>query len=179
MITLPNLGCSANVMPLIRTLFDIVLLRKGPEDIPRSAILLLMSLGLWLLAELTSLALIDRVDDADFLNETFSLLLAVIFYSAVVVIAGHAQRVLQTITAIVGCGALLALSFTAVFVFFGQFVGAIALELIVYLYLMWSVSVEGHIIARAIDRHWYIGILIALAAFALQFFTFIVMTSTS
>jgi len=166
MIALPNQGCSANVLPLIRTLFDIVLLRKGPEDIPRSAILLLMSLGLWLLA-------------ADFLNETFSLLLAVIFYSAVVVIAGHGQRVLQTITAIVGCGALLALSFTAVFVFLGQFVGAIALELIVYLYLMWSVSVEGHIIARAIDRHWYIGILIALAAFALQFFTFIVTTSTS
>ncbi len=179
MIALPNQGCSANVLPLIRTLFDIVLLRKGPEDIPRSAILLLMSLGLWLLAELTSLALIDRVDDSDFLNETFSLLLAVIYYSVVVIIMGHGQRIRQTITAIVGCGALLALSFTAVFVIVGQFVGAIALELIVYLYLMWSVSVEGHIIARAIDRHWYIGILIALAAFALQFFTFIVTTSTS
>jgi len=179
MIALPNQGCCATVLPLIRTLFDIVLLRKGPEDIPRSAILLLMSLGLWLLAELTSLALIDRVDDSDFLNETFSLLLAVIYYSAVVVITGHGHRVLQTITAIVGCGALLALSFTVVFVIFGQFAGAIALELIVYLYLMWSVSVEGHIIARAIDRHWYIGILIALAAFALQFFTFMVTASTS
>ena len=137
MIALPNQGCSANVLPLIRTLFDILLLRKGPEDIPRSAVLLLMTLGLWFFAELTSVALIDRVDDADFLNEIFSLLLAVIFYAAIVVVAGHGQRLLQTITTVIGCGALLALSFTAVFVFFGQFVGAAVLELIVYLYLMW------------------------------------------
>ncbi len=178
MIAVPNQGCIANVLPLIRTLFDIVLLRKGPEDIPRSIVLLLMTLGLWLLAELTSVVLIERVDDSDFLYEAFSLLLAVIYYAAIVVVAGYGQRVLQTITTVIGCGALLALSFTAVFVFFGQFVGAAGLELIVYLYLMWSVSVEGHIIARAIDRHWYIGILIALAAFALQFFAFIVTTST-
>jgi hypothetical protein len=178
MIAVPNQGYFANVLPLIRTLFDIVLLRKGPEDIPRSTVLLLMTLGLWVLAELTSVVLIERVDDSDFLYETFSLLLAIIYYSAIVVIAGYGQRVLQTITTIIGCGALLALSFTAVFVFFGQFVGAAGLELIVYLYLMWSVSVEGHIIARAINRHWYIGILIALAAFALQFFAFILMTST-
>ena len=178
MIALPNQGCSANVLPLIRTLFDILLRRKGPEDIPRSVVLLFMTLGLWVFAQLISLALIERVDDADFLNEIFSLLLAVIYYSAIVVIAGHGQRVLQTITAVIGCGALLALSFTAVFVFFGQFAGAAGLELIVYLYLMWSVSIEGHIIARAIDRHWYIGILIALAAFVLQLFTYISTTST-
>ena len=28
--------------------------------------------------------------------------------------------------------------------------------------MLWSVPVEGHIIARAIDRHWYLGIAIAV-----------------
>jgi len=179
MIVVPNQGCSTNVLPLIRTLFDIVLLRKGPEDIPRSSILLTMSLGLWLFAQLAFMAVVDRVDDLDLLRETFSLILVIVFYSAVVMIAGRGQRVLQTITTAVGCGALLALCYTIVLVSLGQLLGAVGLKFVVILYLTWSVAVEGHIIAHAIDRHWYIGILIAISAFALQYYIFTVTTPAS
>jgi hypothetical protein len=41
--------------------------------------------------------------------------------------------------------------------------------LVANLILLWSVPVEGHIIARAISRHWYIGVLIAIAVFVLQY----------
>ena len=42
-----------------------------------------------------------------------------------------------------------------------------------------SVFVEGHVIARAIDRVWYIGVLIAIAVYVFQFAIFSVMSSTS
>ena len=57
---------SINVLPLIRTLFDIALLRKGPDAIPRSSLLLLMAVGLWLFSSLAGLALIDRFEEADY-----------------------------------------------------------------------------------------------------------------
>jgi hypothetical protein len=42
----------------------------------------------------------------------------------------------------------------------------------VTLILLWSIPVEGHIIARAIDRHWYVGIGAALAVFVFQLFLY-------
>ena len=41
--------------------------------------------------------------------------------------------------------------------------------LIATLIIFWSVPVEGHIMARAIGQHWFIGIGIAVIAFMLQY----------
>ena len=38
------------------------------------------------------------------------------------------------------------------------------------LVLLWSVPVEGHIIARAIDRFWYVGLVAASTVFIVQLF---------
>ena len=62
---LPSNPSPINVLPLIRTLFDIVLLRKGPDAIPRSGLLLVMAVGLWLFSSLAGLALIGRFDESD------------------------------------------------------------------------------------------------------------------
>ncbi len=156
-------------MPLIRTLFDIVLLRKGPDAVPHSGLLLLMVLGLWLFSSLAGLALIDRFDENDFFLGLFSGIVGVACYSVIVVLGGYSARLLQTITALIGCGAVIFLAFVAEYVLFRPFVGERFTGLIAYLILLWSVPVEGHIIARAINRHWYIGILIAIAVFALQY----------
>jgi len=39
------------------------------------------------------------------------------------------------------------------------------------------VPVEGHIIARAIDRHWYVGIVIAVGVFIFQYVINLLLTS--
>ena len=93
----------------------------------------------------------------------------IVCYAAVVVLGGHSERLLQTITALLGCGALVFFAFVAEYVLFRPFVGERLTGLVANLILLWSVPVEGHIIARAIDRHWYIGISIAIAVFALQY----------
>ncbi len=166
------------MLPLIRTLFEIVLLRKGPEAIPRSGVLLVLVVGLWVFSSLAVLALISRFDESDFFLGLFSGMVGVLCYAALVIVSGHATRVLQTISAILGCGALITLAFVAEYVLFMPFLGQKIAEPIAQLILLWSVPVEGHIIARAIERHWYIGILIAIGVFALQHVIYSVVSST-
>jgi len=148
---------------------EIVLLRKGPDSIPRSAVLLIMIVVLWLFSSLAVLALIEQFDESDFLLGLFTALVGILCYAAVVVISGHSPRVLQTVSAVLGCGALISLAFVAEFVLFTPFLGQSISGIVAQLILLWSVPVEGHIIARAIDRHWYVGILIAISVFVLQF----------
>jgi hypothetical protein len=157
------------VLPLVKTLLEIVLLRKGPDSIPRSAVLLIMIIMLWLFSSLAVLALIEQFDESDFLLGLFTALVGILCYAAVVVISGHSPRVLQTVSAVLGCGALISLAFVAEFVLFTPFLGQSISGIVAQLILLWSVPVEGHIIARAIDRHWYVGILIAISVFVLQF----------
>ena len=155
--------------PLIRTLFDITLLRKGPDAIPRSGLLLALVIGFWIFASLIGLVLIERLDETDFFLGLFSGLAGIACYATIVVLGGFGSRLTQTVTALVGCGALIFLVFVAQYVLFLPVAGELVTGLVANLILLWSVPVEGHIIARAIDRHWYTGILIAITVFILQY----------
>lgn len=172
MIALPNHRPVLPLLPLFRTLFDITLLRKGPESIPRSAIILLLVVALWLFSSLTVLSLIEQYDEQDFVIGLYTALAGIVVYSALVVVSGHAERVLPTVTAILGCGALISLAFVVEFVLFMPFFGETVTGIFAQLILLWSVPVEGHIIARALGRHWYIGIAIAIGVFVLQYVIF-------
>jgi hypothetical protein len=166
------------VLPLIKTLFQILALRRGPDAIPRSWLLLSMSVALWVFSALAGLALIDRFNDTDFFLGLFSGLVGIACYSALVVFSGRGARLLQTVSAIIGCSALIFLAFVAEYVLFMPFLGATTTGFVATLILFWSVPVEGHIIARAIDRHWYIGIMIAVAVFCLQYVVNTAVTSS-
>lgn len=167
------------MLPLIRTLFAIVLLRKGPADIPRSAILFALIVGLWLFSALITLALIPQVGESDFFLGLFSTLIGMACYASLVVLAGRSERLLQTISAIIGCGALISVAYAGQYALLMPFVGEVATGLVASLTALWSIPVEGHIIARAIDRHWYIGIAIAIMVFTLQLIMFRLMMQTS
>ena len=156
------------LLPFIQTLFDIALLRKGPQHIPRSNILLAFAILLWLLAVLCQVALIQTIDERDFVLELFSALVGVICYSAIIIALGKATRLTQAITAILGCGALLAFTFAIAYVLLQALGSPVLTLLVVWAIVLWSVSVKGHIIASAIDRHWYAGLAIAVAVFILQ-----------
>ena len=123
MIALPNHKPSQALLPLLRTLFDITLLRKGPDNIPSSMILLLLAIGLWLFSSLAVLALIEQYDERDFIVGLYTALAGVVAYVAVLVVAGNPSRALQTITAILGCGALISLAFVVEFLLFMPFFG--------------------------------------------------------
>lgn len=177
MIALPNYHPYRSLLSLVRTLFDITLLRKGPDSIPSSGILLLLVVGLWLFASLTILSLIEQYDERDFIIGLYTALAGVVAYTVILVAAGHASRAMRTMTAILGCGALISLAFVAEFVLFMPFLGPTITGIVAQLILLWSVPVEGHIIARALGRHWYIGIVIAIGVFVLQYVIYSAMSS--
>ena len=158
----------ASLLPFLKTLFDIALLRKGPQHIPRSIALLLLSIALWLFAVLTQITLIAQIDEAHFGLEVFSALIGVTCYSMVVVGFSQAPRLTQTITALLGCGALLALVFAVAYVLLEFFGSPILVMLVVWTIVLWSIAIKGHIIATTINRHWYIGLAIAVGIFVLQ-----------
>jgi hypothetical protein len=160
------------MLALFLTLFDIIRLRKGPEAIPYSWVLCLVVLTFWLLAGLAIALSTERIDDQDFLNSTFTGVAALACYAAIVVSTGHTPRLLQTATAILGCGALISFLYLVETVVLGALVGEPVTTLIAMLIVFWSVPVEGHIIARAIDRHWYVGIAAAMAVFVFQWFLY-------
>ena len=70
--------------------------------------------------------------------------------------------------ALLGCGALISLTFVALDALLPLISSDAAASIVATLVLLWSVPVEGHIIARTIERHWYVGIIIAMSVFVLQ-----------
>lgn len=160
------------VLALLETLFDIVRLRKGPDAIPYSWIMSLVALTMWLVSGLVIMLMTPELDDRDYLISTFTGVVGLACYAGIVVLSDYTPRLLQTLTAILGCGALIGFLYIAAAVFLAPFLGANITDLVVTLILLWSIPVEGHIIARTIERHWYVGIVAAMAVFVFQLFLY-------
>ena len=144
-------------------------MRQGPEGIPASWLVFSLALVLMQLASVIGASLIDYGDSYSHLLAFLSNLLAMTIYAVVLSISGFAGRFLQTISAITGCSAILVLSFVASYVMLTPFLGHNVAIVLATLFIFWSVPVEGHIIARAIERDWYLGIAIAMAVFVAQY----------
>ncbi|MBU2678283.1 MAG: hypothetical protein KJP16_14535 [Gammaproteobacteria bacterium] len=156
------------VLALFETLFDIVRLRKGPDAIPHSTVLLVIIVALWLLAGLVMMLLTAELDEKDFVVGTITGVAGLLCYTAVVVLSGKSARLMQAVMALLGCSALLSLMFVAGNVFLAPFLSERITNFVVTLILLWTVPVEGHIISRTIDRHWYLGVAVAMAVFVFQ-----------
>lgn len=154
---------------LIRTLFDIVLIRKGPDAVPHSWLLLYAAVGLWFFPLLVAAILVPNFRGPVIAVSVFSWLISLASYTMVVVLAGYRSRLLQSLTAIIGCGALVFLAQVACLIFLTPFLGAALVQIVVYLLLFWSVHVKGHVISRTINRAWYVGLMIAIGVFLLQY----------
>ncbi len=156
------------MLSLVQTLFDIIRLRKGPDAIPYSPLLFALIVAMWLFAGFAMTASTPGMDARDFVIGTLSGVAGLGCYAAIIVLAGKQPRVLQAATALLGCGAVLSLVFIVVNTSLAPILAANTVNLIGTLILLWSVPVEGHIIARTIDRHWYVGFMLATAVFVFQ-----------
>lgn len=163
------------MLALIETLFDIIRLRKGPDAIPHSTFLLAVIAALWLFTGLLMTFLTAELDEQDFVIGTLTGIAGLLCYAVIVVISGKRARLMQTVMALLGCGALISLMFVAGDVFLTPFLSENLTNFIVTLILLWTVPVEGHIISRTLDRHWYIGVAIAMAVFVFQLILYSVM----
>lgn len=154
---------------LLRTFVDIIALRKGPDSVPASWLVLAIALVLMGLSSCASVVMIDVDRERSYPLMLLAYALGILFYSAVVLLSGRAKRLLQAISSIVACGSIITLFVVVVFVAGTPLLGREGAAAAATLVLFWSVPVEGHIIARAIGQHWFVGIAIAMTAFVLQY----------
>jgi len=161
------------VITLFKTLVEIALFRKGPEALPHSSVLLLIVTAIWIAVGAVGAMIVDTYNGQTLLVDLTLTALGFAMYTVVVKVFDRSERLLRALTAILGCGAIFGVA-----LFAGRYVltNILAVQetpLFSELILLWSILVEGHIIARTIDRQWVIGFLIALAVLIgqLQMFT--------
>jgi hypothetical protein len=125
---------------------------------------------------ITAEVVTDGVDP----KHDIGLLLTIIsatFYFLVIQIAGYSNRTLQSLTAILGADAIITTFYVIGFVVIRLVADDTTTLSFVWLITGWSVAVEGHIIARAIERPWALGIAIAVVSYILLLLTYWQMTA--
>jgi hypothetical protein len=145
------------------------MLRKGPEQVPDSWLVFLFALILMQFASFVAATLINLGEDYSHLLTLITNLLGLGIYAAILFVSGFIHRFVPIVSAILACGSILTLLFVAAYVLLSPFLGGNIAVIVATLIIIWSVPVEGHIIARGIEQHWYIGIVIAMMVFIGQY----------
>ena len=169
--------CDRTLQLLLRTFVDIIRLRKGPEHVPASTLVLIVALTLFAVAMAVSEALVESTGPSVVLISVYVSFGGYLLYWMVLLATGFAHRLLPTVSSIMACGSILTIAMVVTFVVLEPLLGRNTAALLAWLVLIWSVPVKGHIIARAIEKHWYVGITIALAIYLVQRFVYDALTT--
>ena len=99
------------VQQFLRIFFDIVLWRRGPQDLPASVLLLAITLAAYVLVSVVQLALLDESGATWLVYLVADPALLTLFVWFLLRLYGHPERFLQAATAVLGTGALLGVAF--------------------------------------------------------------------
>lgn len=152
-------------------------MKKGPERVPDSPLVLLVAFGLLLVAIAGPNLLLAGSAEDNIATSLANAFLGYLLYWIVLLLAGFRRRAVPTIASIMACGSILTIAMIIVVVVLTPLGGPVFASLPASLILFWSVPVKGHIIARALDRHWYVGIAIALCIFIIQYVAYQAMSA--
>jgi len=169
--------CDRTLQLLLRTFFDIIVLRKGPENLPASSLVLLVAIGLFGLSHFVSAALVRDTQAGDVVLGLASSVLGYVLLWMILAATGHAGRFLQAVSATMGCGAILSILMTGAGTLLVSMLGQRITSAAVWAIIIWSVFVKGHIIARTIERERTVGALMALTIFVIQLGAYRVMAA--
>jgi hypothetical protein len=161
------------MLALLQTLFDIIRLRKGPDAIPHSGLLLIIVVAFWLGVDILGGLIVPRFGGLSASGIAITLLGLVVF-AMMATLDGKNARMVQMLTAMIGCGALFGLTLTlvlAVALRLGQYPPVPLLALLsVWSVTLFSVIVDGHIVSRTLERPRLHGIIAAFMVFVLQYY---------
>ena len=158
----------ACVLTLIKTLLEIAFLRKGPEAIPRSMVLLTFVTALWLVIVAISAASYDSDEGIAMWLDLVLAAVGVGLYVFMIFVFDKSDRLLQAVTAILGCNAVISSAAIIARYVLVDIMNVESTIVLSELMLLWSILIEGHIIARTIERQWMLGIVMAIAVFIAQ-----------
>lgn len=157
------------VLQFLRIFVDIVLWRRGPQDLPASRLLVGLTLAAYVAVSAVQLALLDEPATTWFFFLVADPVLLMAWVWLVLKLFGHLERYAQTVSAVLGTGALLGLVLYLPLQFImpasadGQaapLAQALGLGLVAVFAL-----VTGRIIKLATDSNLFTGIGVALTYF--------------
>ena len=153
------------MLRLIPVILGITVHRRGPEELPSSPFVVLLLLGASECAQLVTLRIAEAPDEA-ILVMLLSVAMDFVFVWALLAVFERRQRFWQTMSAFLGAAVVLNV-ISAVLVAWNQSLHAPATattapDVLLQLLQVWSVDIGGFLLARAIDRHYALGVVIML-----------------
>lgn len=157
---------------LLQAFFQIVMRRLGPEDLPNSRLLVLLTLVAYVTMQALSIFQVYGwspvvpeavVVDVALLTGALWLLLR---------ITAHPDRYRQTLTALLGTGALLTLPLFPLNFWLQEFTqaghAAAGPSIAILVFLVWSLTVQGHILSRALTSSFPVGLVLSVGYFIIN-----------
>lgn len=155
---------------LLKTFFDIAVLRKGPEALPSAWLIFYAGLGLWLAGVLAMAIVVPGLEVADMATDVAGWLLSIALFAVVIVGMGFRHRLSRGLAAIVGSSAVLLFGQVVVAGILLPLDAADAAGLCLELLLIWSIFVNGRILATTINVHTLVGAAISVMVYLLRYF---------
>jgi hypothetical protein len=155
------------VSDTIRTLFDLLRLRAGPQDLPGSWTLTSIAIAAFLGQALVTSQSLDGGDEA-----ARSVLSIAIQFAAVALLLkfrGHPERLEQTLLALAGTGFILGLLAFALLTQANADVQQPLLAILFFTIFGWSLAVDANIVRHALNVSLSTGVLVAVILLALTY----------
>lgn len=155
----------AYARPLLMRFWEICLLRKGPEEVPYSPLLLLLLLVLgYVLDNLRINLLLPGITGFHLAGILLiHTLLMLLVTAGLLSVFGYRSRIVQTLTALTGTGIIL-----SVLMLPFDYVTSLnpknptMAALVVMFVQIWSLVIVGHILSHALSVHRMTGVIIAI-----------------
>lgn len=159
----------AQVQQFLRICLDIVLWRRGPQDLPASGLLLALAVAAYVAVSAVQLALLGETAATWLFFVVVDPLLLAAWLWLVLRLYGHRERFLQAASAVFGTGAVLGLGLylplQLVITGFGYDPASGLAQLFALLLVVVFALVTGRIIKLATDSNLFTGIAVSLTYF--------------
>jgi len=157
------------VQQFLRICLDIVLWRRGPQDLPASSLLLAIAVGVYVAVSAVQLALLGESAATWFFFVVVDPLLLAAWVWLVLRLYGHPERFLQTAAAVFGTGAVLGiglyLPLQLIITGFGHEPTSGLAQFFALLLVVVFALVTGRIFKLATDSSMFTGIAVSLTYF--------------
>lgn len=160
-------------MQQLRAIWDICMLRKGPQDLPYSLQLLLLMIGLGILVDsyLNSIFFPKLATIEIIITVTVSTLTLLLAIYLLLWLRNLTNRGIQTLTALAGSGLFISLVLLPTIELINHFPQAgKPFGIITLIYYAWILSVNTHIFRHAFSLGTLMSMIFAVSYFLLGFF---------
>jgi hypothetical protein len=161
----------ARMNALARAIFDIAMLRLGPEDLPASRFLLRVSLTAYVVLGAIGTAFYVSGPVELLAQTALDLILVFGFFGLLLSLNRKSARLQQTMTAVLGTGSLLYLVRLPLDLWLDALpegAPATVPALLMLLLAVWSIIITGHILNRALEIPFLGGIVLGVAFFVIN-----------